>query len=115
MGICKKRTRFEGEELTRSRANNTNLYVYGSYANMIAEVAIKKDEVQRFVRNLVSGETFTTLKTYYMGAYTKDVVSVVWKILKVYPNFVLCEGPGGFRQGLTYADVYFNMNKKGEE
>lgn len=110
----KRRPRTDSERDEDSRARNTGLYIYGSFANQLAALALKKKDVQNYVRNLKGGEQFITESHEWIGERKTDVVIANWTVEKVYPDFVLCIGPGGFRRGFTYADVYFNLNKKGE-
>ena len=95
-----------------NRAENTNLYVYGSAENQIFQLATKVDEVNEFVRDLKGGEHFAIEARKFDGEWNPEIIFVPFTVEKIYPNYVSCIGPTGRRQGFTFQDVYFAMHNK---
>jgi hypothetical protein len=100
----------------KGRAKNTGLYVYTERDEGLESVKVQKEDIKKFVQDLKGGETFNIEKKHFAAEWRPELIFLKFTVIKVYPNFVMCVGPDGFHQGLTYADVYFAMkNKKGEK
>ena len=105
-------TRKYVKKTDRTRANNTDLYVYGSLNNKMIELATMGTDVDKFIHGLTGGEKFQLERRVFVGECKSEIMSIEFEVERVYPHFVMCIGPTGRRCGMTYADVYFGMHKK---